>query len=153
MDPDQPDAHLHVSPVLLARARELRHPLTPAEKKLWAAVRNQQLGFKIRRQHPIWRFIADLYCEPARLVVEINGDIHAAPDQAAYDTARTEWLELRGYHVIRFHNDDIHRNLSGVLAVLKAACEARLSQLPKKPTSSSPSPRSKAPSPSGKRPG
>jgi very-short-patch-repair endonuclease len=44
----------------------MRHPLTPAEKKIWDRVRNQQLGFKIRRQHPIDRFIADFYCARAK---------------------------------------------------------------------------------------
>jgi hypothetical protein len=42
----------------------MRHPLTLAEAKVWARVRNQQLGFKIRRQHPIGRFIADFCCAP-----------------------------------------------------------------------------------------
>ena len=36
-----------IYPPILARARELRHPLTPAEIKLWARLRNRQLdGFK-----------------------------------------------------------------------------------------------------------
>jgi len=59
-------------------------------------VRRRQLGFKIRRQHPIDRFIADFYCAEARLVIEIDGDSHVAPDQAEYDEARTLWLEERG---------------------------------------------------------
>ncbi|HLC04773.1 MAG TPA: DUF559 domain-containing protein [Anaerolineales bacterium] len=48
-----------IHPALLERTRELRHPLTPPEAKLWSAVRNRQLGFKLRRQHPIGRFIVD----------------------------------------------------------------------------------------------
>jgi very-short-patch-repair endonuclease len=51
-------AHL-IAPAILQRARDFRHPLTPPEAKVWQAVRKRQLGFKIRRQHPIGRFIAD----------------------------------------------------------------------------------------------
>jgi len=54
----KPKGH-STSPALLQRARDFRHPLTPPEAKVWEAARNRQLGFKIRRQHPIGRFIAD----------------------------------------------------------------------------------------------
>jgi very-short-patch-repair endonuclease len=118
----EPKEH-YVYPPLLQRAREMRHPLTPAEAKVWQRVRNQQLGVKIRRQHPIGHFIADFYCASARLVIEIDGDTHAEPDQAEYDAARTRWLEERGYRVIRFSNNDVHANIEGVLGVIKAACE------------------------------
>ena len=117
-------AHL-IAPAILERARDFRHPLTPPEAKVWQAVRKRQLGFKIRRQHPIGRFIADFYCAEARLVIEIDGDTHAAPDQAAYDSARTAWLEERGYKVIRFQAGEVDRNLQGVLRRIKEACEAR----------------------------
>lgn len=102
----------------------MRHPLTPAEAKLWAQVRNQQLGYKIRRQHPIGHFIADFYCAQAKLVIEVDGDSHAEPDQAEYDTARTGWLEARGYYIIRFQNDEVHRNLQAVLKELHRVCGA-----------------------------
>jgi very-short-patch-repair endonuclease len=46
-----------IYPSLLVRAREMRHPQTLAESKLWAHLRAGQLGFKFRRQHPIDRFI------------------------------------------------------------------------------------------------
>ncbi len=121
--PSDDPAKLHsVHPAILARAREQRHPLTPAETKVWARVRKLQLSYKIRRQHPIWRFIADFYCAEARLVIEIDGDSHVGADQVAYDAARTAWLEARGYHVIRFHNDDVHSNLEAVLSAIQAAC-------------------------------
>lgn len=115
-------------PPLLARARELRHPLTPAEQLIWQNVRNSRLGHKIRRQHIIGHFIADFYCASAKLVIEIDGDVHAEPDQAAYDIARTEWLELYGYRVIRFDNRDIQQNLNNVLLSIKTAIDERLRQ-------------------------
>nr|MBI2904052.1 endonuclease domain-containing protein [Chloroflexota bacterium] len=103
----------------------MRHPLTPAEAKIWAAVRNNQLGVKIRRQHPIGHFIADFCCAATKLVIEIDGDTHAEPGQAAYDAPRTAWLEERGHRVIRFTNHDVHHNLAAVLEAIHAACIAR----------------------------
>jgi very-short-patch-repair endonuclease len=58
-------------------------------------------------------------------VVEIDGDIHADPDQAAYDSTRMAWLEERGYKVIRFQAGDVDRNLQGMLEAIRRACEAR----------------------------
>lgn len=113
-----------IYPPILERARDMRHPLTPAEQKVWDRVRNQQLGFKIRRQHVLLnKFIPDFYCARVKLCIEIDGDTHAEPDRAEYDAARTTWLEAQGYRVIRFHNDDVHHNLSAVLDAIRAACE------------------------------
>jgi very-short-patch-repair endonuclease len=111
-----------IYPPLLARAREMRHPQTPAESRLWSRLRNAQLGgFKFRRQHPIDRFIADFYCAACRLVIEIDGDSHAG--QAEYDAARTAWLNERGYRMIRFANRDVERNLEAVLETVLAECQ------------------------------
>ena len=118
----KPKAHLVVS-VLLKRSRDQRHPLTPAEGKVWKAVRRQQLGFKFRRQQPLGRFIADFYCAECRLVIEIDGDRHAEPEQAAYDAARTRLLRNRGCRVIRFEARQVEAELSGVLEVIRCACE------------------------------
>lgn len=96
--PHEPRHKIH--PTILQHARDLRHPLTPAEKKVWAGVRNRRLGYKIRRQHPIFRVIADFCCEEARLVIEIDGD---------------------GYRVIRFTNREVHENLGGVLEAIRAS--------------------------------
>ncbi len=125
-----PEKRHRIYPPILQRARDLRHPLTPAERKVWEGVRNGQLGYKIRRQHTIGRFIADFYCARVKLLIEIDGDTHAGPDQAEYDAARTEWLEASGYHVIRFDNRDVHANLAVVLAAIQAACETLVRRNP-----------------------
>lgn len=119
----------HVIPEILRIARDHRHPLTPAEAKIWARARNRGLEFKIRRQHPIWKFIADFYCAEAKLVIEIDGDSHAEPDQAAYDQARTEWLEARGYKVIRIMNEDVHKYLEVSLNEIYLTGKQRITEL------------------------
>lgn len=125
----QEKATLEVIPAILQLARDHRHPLTPAEAKIWSRVRNRGLGFKIRRQHPIWRFIADFYCAEARLVIEIDGDSHAEADQEEYDLARTRWLEESGYKVIRITNQDVHKHLEDALKEIYICCEERVARL------------------------
>ena len=117
-----PDRRHRIQSSIRTRARELRQPQTPAERKLWARLRNRQLsGLKFRRQHPIDRFIVDFYCAACRLAIEIDGDSHAG--QVEYDQARTEWLEARGCRVIRFSNRDVQARLDVVLETILKECE------------------------------
>ena len=110
-------------PVKVQRARELRQALTPAETRLWAALRgNRVRGLHFRRQQVIAGFIVDFYCQAAALVVEVDGAIHAA--QADYDTARDTVLQAHGLRVLRIPNADIEHDLPGVVARIAAACEA-----------------------------
>ena len=115
-----PRDKLHrIYPPILERSRDMRHPLTPSETKIWNGVRNHQLGPKIRRQHPIDRFIADFYCPRAKLIIEIDGDSHSDPDRAVYDLERTSWLQACGYSVIRFPNHQVERDLNTVLEIIQ----------------------------------
>jgi very-short-patch-repair endonuclease len=110
-----------IYPPLLNAARELRQPQTPAEVKLWSRLRNRQLdGLKIRRQHPIDRFIIDFYCAEAKLCIEIDGDSHA--EQVEYDQARTEYLNERGYTIIRFTNREVFNQCEAVLQQIVVEC-------------------------------
>jgi very-short-patch-repair endonuclease len=99
---------------LVARARENRKNPTPAESLIWNKVlRHRQFEcHKFARQKPIGRYIVDFYCAELRLVVEIDGDSHAA--QAAYDEKRTQALNQLGLTVIRYANRDVLSNLEGV---------------------------------------
>ncbi|MDZ7295830.1 MAG: DUF559 domain-containing protein, partial [candidate division KSB1 bacterium] len=90
------------------RARELRKNATRAEAFLWELLRNRQLlGRKFRRQHPIGRFIADFFCDDARLIIEIDGAVHQEPNQQEQDRAREEVLRQHGYHLLRFTNEQV----------------------------------------------
>ncbi len=106
-----------------ARARELRRSMTPAEERLWAALRGRRLGgLKFRAQHAVGTCIFDFYCPALRLVVEVDGDVHDQPDQATKDEVRTEHLVACGYQVIRFHNEEVLTDLPSVLRrILEAA--------------------------------
>ena len=112
-----------IHPIILQHAREMRHPQTPAETKLWRYLRNRNLGFKFRRQHPIVRFIIDYYCAELKLCIEIDGDTHVDEDQQEYDAARTEYLEMLGRKVIRFTNEDVRYNIQAVVQAIRETCD------------------------------
>ncbi len=114
-----------IPPEIRQRARKLRKSSTPAEEKLWQALRNRNLaGFKFRRQHPIGPYIADFYCAEVRLIVELDGGGHL--DQMEYDQNRTDWLEEQGYRVIRFWNDDVLNYLDDVAKEILLTLEERM---------------------------
>ena len=96
---------------------ELKNHQTEAEDILWQEVRNSKLGVKIRRQHIVGRFVADFICIPKNLVIEVDGKIHAEREKE--DAARTEYLEDRGFKVIRFTNDEVIGNVTAVIEKIK----------------------------------
>jgi very-short-patch-repair endonuclease len=101
---------------IVVAARELRHRPTPAENKLWEALRGRRLaGLKFRRQHPFGPFVLDMFCVEHQLVIEVDGSIHRTPEQAVYDAARTEHLVERGLRILRFTNDEVEYHLPDVL--------------------------------------
>ena len=101
------------------KAIELRKDSTPAERKLWSYIRNDQLGVTFRRQHAIGKYIPDFYSPKAKLIIELDGSQHL--EQAEYDEERTKYLESLGYRVIRFWNKDVMNNIDDVmLAILQA---------------------------------
>jgi very-short-patch-repair endonuclease len=109
-------------------ARNMRHNPTPAENALWAVLRNHRLaGLKFYRQRVLGPLIADFYCAAARLIIEVDGDIHDY--QKEFDDNRTRQLEDHGYCVIRFRNEMVLNNLENVLSQIKASAFGRISDL------------------------
>lgn len=98
-------------------ARTMRTEMTFSERTLWKFLRNRQiLGYKFRRQHVIGNFIVDFYCHELKLVIEVDGLSHE--EQKSYDRDRQVYLENSGYSVIRFNNEEVVRNISGVIGEL-----------------------------------
>jgi very-short-patch-repair endonuclease len=107
--------------------RILRREQTPAEARLWAALRRGQLGgLHVRRQHTIGAFIADFCCLPARLVVEVDGAVHARTEQMLRDRDRDEALAEAGYLTLRFSNDDVLFRLRDVLERIRVTARERV---------------------------
>ncbi|MGI4940096.1 MAG: endonuclease domain-containing protein [Janthinobacterium lividum] len=104
------------------KARALRRSATPAEVKLWLALRNGTLhGTKFRRQFPCGLYILDLAAAGVRLAVEIDGESHFTGHSPARDSERDAWLKAQGWQVLRFTNPEVLRNLEGVLETIGTA--------------------------------
>jgi len=102
-------------------AIQLRKKSTPAEQKLWAIIRNDQLGVNFRRQHAIGKYIPDFVCIEKKLIIELDGSQHL--EQQEYDEERTKYLNSLGYRVIRFWNNEVMNNSDGVILAIIHAME------------------------------
>ena len=100
-------------------ARQLRQTSTPTEQILWEKLRDRQLGYKFRRQVPIGPFVVDFLCAEVRLVIEVDGPIHASQQQADQD--RQALLETLGLHFLRFSTEDVSHRMPEVLAKIRTA--------------------------------
>jgi leucyl-tRNA synthetase len=106
--------------VLKENARLNRKNPTEAEERLWSAVRNNQLGFKFRRQHSIDQFIADFVCLEKSVIVEVDGEIHNTPENKEYDEGRTFELKKKGFQIVRFTNKEVLTELNVVIEKIKS---------------------------------
>jgi very-short-patch-repair endonuclease len=89
----------------LARARHLRRAMTLAETIMWRCLRNRGSGEKFRRQVPIGPYVGDFVCVGARIIVGLDGPPHEKSEQQAHDKRRDQWLEAKGWRILRFSND------------------------------------------------
>ena len=62
-------------------------------------------------------------CLPKKVIIELDGGYHQLPDQQISDQERTEWLEGKGFKVIRFTNDEVIGNTEGVINKIKKELE------------------------------
>ena len=110
------------NPNTMHRAGELRKELTPAEQKLWAYLRDNQIdGVSFRRQHAIGKYIPDFCAVQEKLVIELDGSQHL--EQQEYDKERTKYLEAQGYKVIHFWNNQVMSDMNGVILAITNAIE------------------------------
>ncbi|EAV40363.1 hypothetical protein SIAM614_27557 [Stappia aggregata IAM 12614] len=106
----------HIDASTRELARKLRRDQTKGEKALWRALRELKAdGIHIRRQAPIGPYVADFVVFSRNLVIEIDGDIHALPDQEQHDERRTAWLSAEGFQILRYSSLQVHENLEGVV--------------------------------------
>jgi leucyl-tRNA synthetase len=102
-------------------ARINRKQSTEGEAKLWERLRNNQLGYKFRRQHPVEGFITDFACLQKGLIIEVDGGYHNTKEQQEYDALRTTILEEKGFTILRFINEEVLENVFIVRDKIKAA--------------------------------
>jgi len=102
-----------------AFARDLRQEMPWSEARLWTAIRNKATGARFRRQVPVGRWIVDFASIRPKLVIEIDGDSHNGHDE----TERTAHIESQGFTILRFTNEDVRDNATGVFDTIVAAVE------------------------------
>jgi very-short-patch-repair endonuclease len=101
-------------------AKRLRKKQTRAEKKLWNFLKGRRCaGLKFRRQHPILYYVADFYCHEQRLIIEVDGEIHAVLKIKEHDENRTAELEKYGIRIIRFSNEQVMNKPEETISEIK----------------------------------
>jgi very-short-patch-repair endonuclease len=73
-------------------------------------------GYKFVKEQVIGNFIVDFACRSQKLIIELDGGQHA--ENVAYDKSRSEFLQTKGYKVLRIWNDEVFTNINGVLEAI-----------------------------------
>ena len=105
----------------LDRARSMRRDPTPTESRMWAHLRNRQLGVRFRRQEPIGSYIVDFVCMERRLVLELDGESHV---DSSRDEARDADLRRWGFSVIRVNDSDVYEDEQAVVELIWNAIQS-----------------------------
>ncbi len=101
------------NPNLLPNARALRKNMTKEERRLWYNFL-RHCSPRFRRQQIIGNYIADFYCDKAKLIIELDGSQHMEPERIAYDAQRTAYFKSLNIQVVRYYNTDVLQNFDGV---------------------------------------
>jgi len=118
-------------------AKSLRANMTEAERRLWYHLRAHRFaGMKFRRQTLVGSYIVDFASLQKNLIIEVDGGQHVDSES---DERRTRLLEDQGFRILRFWNNEVLSNTSGVLeAIMIAATNpspgASLRDAPPSPT-------------------
>jgi very-short-patch-repair endonuclease len=122
-------------------AKENKEKATNAEVALWSHLRDEQTGYKFRRQHIIDKYIVDFVCLEKRLVIEVDGAYHSEIGQIEYDEDRTARLNELGFEVIRFTNEEVITDIEECINKIKSVIISTPSPMERvgvRPSSSSP---------------
>jgi len=92
---------------------------TEAESLMWEHLRARQLAVKFNRQHIIGDYIVDFVCIEKKLVIEVDGGYHSEYEQTEKDEFRTERLNIMGFSVMRFSNEEVIGDIWRVINIIK----------------------------------
>ena len=96
-----------------------RQYATEAERLLWHYLKEKKIGYKFRRQHIVGEYITDFINLKHKLIIEVDGKYHQEAEQVIKDAQRTQYLEQKGYSVIRFTNEEIFNHMEDVIKKIK----------------------------------
>ena len=98
---------------LVPNAKTLRKNMTPEERHLWYDFL-KGLPVNVRRQHNIGNYIVDFYIAEKKIVIEVDGRQHTAPEHRKADAERDTALAQWGITVLRYSNAQINHSFSAV---------------------------------------
>jgi very-short-patch-repair endonuclease len=98
----------------IKRARRLRREMSLPEVLPWQALRQRPEELKFRHQHPSGPYSADFYCHKARLVIEIDGEVHGMGNRPRRDAERDAWFAERRFDVMRIPAQEVLRDVNAV---------------------------------------
>ena len=99
--------------------------MTKAEACLWkyALRAGMRKGYGFRRQRPVLEFIADFMCLELKLVIEVDGITHTWGDTVEKDVRKDDRLREAGFHILRFNDDEILKNINWVVEAIDLKIE------------------------------
>ncbi|MGR3177465.1 MAG: endonuclease domain-containing protein [Candidatus Anammoxibacter sp.] len=111
---------INYNPKLKGFARKLRNNSTKSEIKLWQCLKGKKMmGHDFHRQKPVDNFIVDFFCNKLNLAIELDGYTHTFEEIAIKDKLRQEKLQGFGISVLRFSDEDIMKNIEGVIEAIQ----------------------------------
>jgi very-short-patch-repair endonuclease len=96
------------------QAKELRRTMTLAEARVWRRIKGGATGARFRRQVAIGSWIVDFAALDPKLVLEIDDESHAFRDESD----RIDYITRAGFPMLRFWNDDVYRDVVGVVGTI-----------------------------------
>ena len=115
----------------IAKARAMRKAMTPAEARLWVALRALRTeGLHFRRQAPFRGYYLDFLCWARGVVVEVDGGSHLAEDRVRKDRVRDAVLAREGLRTLRYDNLTVRDRLGDVVDEVRVACLAAPTRSP-----------------------
>ncbi len=110
---------LKASNLIFEKARILRNNPTHAELMMWFYLKQKPPGHRFRRQHPISIYVADFYCHSLKMIIEIDGNVHAENEVRTNDETRQKNLEAEGISFLRFTNILVEKSLEKVISIIE----------------------------------
>ena len=106
---------------LKEKAESMRKNPTESESVMWKMLRGKNLDAKFRRQHIIGDYIVDFVCLDKQLVIELDGGYHNDPEQKELDRQRTNFLQSKGFSVLRFTNEEVLLSTEETISIINNA--------------------------------
>ena len=117
-----------ITHTLVDRARDMRKEPTEEENKLWHLYL-KKIRPRFTRQKIIGSYIVDFYCSKLKLIIEIDGVQHYLEENTEYEKRRENYLQDKGYKLLRFYNSDINKELKNTETTIYYTCIERAKEL------------------------